>query len=78
MRQSDFLKALDERLEENKKLSDKGGMPKELAPVVSLMGFYSWQVLLVLGFLVVGLWFLVEPVGMLKLVRGLLLVRGEG
>lgn len=75
MRQEDFLEALEQRLEENKKLSGKG-MPLKTAPVVSVLGTKPWQSLVGVSFLVTLLIWLVGKSLLMSLVDKLLLLGG--
>lgn len=74
MRNRDFLKQVDERLGENKKLAG-GGLPSVLAPVVELVGMKTWQVLLFGSFGVTALWFVMDPFSLLAFVRSVLIMK---
>ncbi len=60
-REDRFLEELEKRLDENKRLTDKRGMPEEWASVVAVLGTRPWQSLVVVSgavtLVVCGLWF---------------------
>lgn len=51
-KQAILLSELEEIMDENKRLQDKGGLPVELAPLVNILGLKPWQSLLGLSFAV--------------------------
>lgn len=56
MKQDKFLELLEQRLAENADLAD-GGVPAWLRPVAFWLAIKPWQSLLLLSFLIVGVWF---------------------
>jgi hypothetical protein len=70
--EANFLEEMEERLEENKKLSG-GGLPNWLAPVASLMAVKSYEGLLLVAFMITLIWFLLWPLEFLQIIRIILL-----
>jgi hypothetical protein len=70
-----FLKQLEERLEENRKLSERRGLPVWMAPAASVLGLRAWEGLLFGSFVVTALLFLVWPIEFMRLVRLLLIMQ---
>jgi hypothetical protein len=69
-----FLEEMEERLEENRKLAG-GGLPVGLAVVANWLGTRLMESLMVLALAATTAGFLVVPEIMLKIVKGILLIK---
>lgn len=69
----DFMKELDQRLDENKRLS-QGGVPEKLQPVATWLGLYPWQSLLGLSLVITVVLFAWLQATVVEVVERVLLV----
>ena len=65
------LHDLESRLEQNQPLAT-GGLPHQLAPLAYIWGTHTWQTLALTSFLLTSLWFLTNPLNLLKFIRFIL------
>jgi len=70
----ELLAELEQILEENKRLSQGGGLPKQMGLAVGVVAMYPWQFLALASLVAAGLVFVWSPLDFLKVVRGVLLV----
>lgn len=75
MKRRGFLDEMEVRMEENRKLSEKGGMPAFLAPVANVVGLSAWEALATASFVITAVVFVVWPIELVGLVRWLLVMR---
>lgn len=49
MKQTDFLRELDERLEENRRMAERSILPPQLYGLASYLGFHTFRTLVVVS-----------------------------
>lgn len=73
---AELLAELGAIVDENKKLSERGGLPKQMGWVVGVVARYAWESMVLASFVVTGFLFVWSPLDFMRVVRLVLLVSG--